>query len=222
MRVVLWTDAANVALRQTSVWRLRGLRARSYLIRQRVTFERQATNPNDTFAVQCPRILVVSGASGVGKTTLVRIVEARGIPGVWFHYFDAIGVPTPDQMSTEFGDPANWQLAMTNRWIERLATANGLSVLDGQIRPSTVRAACRQFHVDGHILLIDCSHAVREARLRDSRRQPELNTRDMACWASYLRGQADALDLPVLDTTDLSIEAGADWLQAHISALAAL
>ena len=172
---------------------------------------------------QCPRVLVVTGASGAGKTTLVRAVEARGVAGASFHYFDSIGVPSVERMSAEFGSPVDWQLAMTDRWIERLAAGTGgLAVLDGQVRPSVVREAFARHHVDGHVVLIDCTHAVREARLRDSRRQPELNTEDMARWAAYLRGQADALGLPVLDTTTLNVAAAADWLHAQVSGLAAV
>jgi uridine kinase len=173
--------------------------------------------------MQCVRILVVTGASGTGKTTLVRRVESRGIAGVSFHFFDSIGVPSTEQMVSDYGSPSNWQVAMTHQWIERLARGeSGLCVLDGQVRPSTVREAFARYQVDGHVLLLDCTHAVREARLRDDRQQPELISQDMACWASYLRGQADALDLPVLDTSAMTVEIGAEALHAHISALASV
>jgi shikimate kinase len=166
---------------------------------------------------------VVTGASGAGKTTLVRRVASRGIAGATFHYFDSIGVPSAEQMVASHGSPANWQVAMTHQWIERLARGeSGVCVLEGQVRPSTVREAFARFQVDGHVLLLDCAHAVREARLRDERQQPELNTRDMACWASYLRGQADALDLPVLDTSAMTLEIATEALHARISALASV
>ena len=89
-------------------------------------------------------LLVITGASGVGKTTLVLGLEARELPGIRCHYFDSIGVPSADEMIRHYGGAEEWQRGMTTRWIQRLAaeTAPGtLSVLDGQVRPSVVRAA---------------------------------------------------------------------------------
>jgi len=160
------------------------------------------------------RIVVVTGASGAGKTTLVRALEARNLPGIQCHYFDSAGVPPPEVMTAEFGSPENWQAATTHRWIAELAKQggpDGVAVLEGQVRPSVVRAAFARYGVArGGVVLIDCSQEIRDARLRDERRQPGLASPQMAAWAAYLRGQADALDLPVLDTTHLSV---ADALQ---------
>ena len=171
------------------------------------------------------RIVVVTGASGTGKTTLVRALEARNLPGVRCHYFDSVGVPTPEAMTADFGSPEEWQAVTTRRWIATLAE-NGdphqAAVLDGQVRPSVVRSAFAGFGVTrGEILLIDCSRAVREARLRDDRRQPELASPQMAAWAAYLRGQADALGLPILDTTHLTVAEAGQELAARIQAWAA-
>lgn len=172
---------------------------------------------------QCVRILIVTGASGAGKTTLVRRVADRGVPNVSFNFFDSIGVPALEEMVRRFGSTEAWQRAMTEQWIVRLLkNEHGLCVLEGQMRPSVVREFFKRHHVDGHMLLLDCSHDVREARLRDHRAQPELVTTDMACWAAYLRGQADALDLPIINTSALTIEAATDALHAHIAGLAAV
>jgi energy-coupling factor transporter ATP-binding protein EcfA2 len=162
------------------------------------------------------QIVVVTGASGVGKTTLVRALEGRRLEGVRCYYFDSIGVPSTQAMTAEFGSPGGWQEAMTRQWIARLAANEDqarVAVLDGQVRPTVVRAAFTHFGLTGgRIVLVDCSHDVRETRLRRDRQQPELASRDMAAWAAYLRGQADALDLPIVDTTDSTVEAAADQL----------
>jgi hypothetical protein len=43
----------------------------------------------------------------------------------------------------------------------------------------------------------------------------------MDCWAAYLRGQADALNLPVIDTTSLGIDAAVDALVIHVETIRA-
>lgn len=167
-----------------------------------------------------PGVLVVTGASGSGKTATVRALEARALSGVRCYYFDAVGVPSVEVMYRDFGSPEGWQALTTKEWIGRLAAdpdGAEVYVLDGQTRPSFVRSA-----VEGtrtalvRIVLLDCASAVRHARLAGPRGQPELANERMDCWAAYLRGQADALDLPVIDTTDLEIDAAVDTLVVHV------
>ena len=168
-----------------------------------------------------PIILVVTGASGAGKTTLVRGLEARGLPGVSCHYFDSIGVPSPEVMQRDFGGGAAWQEATTRTWIERLALrTDRVAVLDGQTRPSVVRAAFRRADIrQGAIALIDCDREERNRRLHAERGQPELASAQMDTWAAYLRGQADALELPIIDTTHLAPEAAVSRLVDLVNAL---
>jgi hypothetical protein len=168
-----------------------------------------------------PIILVVTGASGAGKTTLVRGLEARSLPGVTCHYFDSIGVPSPETMERDFGGGTGWQEATTRSWIERLALRpDRVAVLDGQTRPSAVRAAFRLAGVRrGAIVLIDCAAEERNRRLQVDREQPELASAQMDSWAAYLKGQADALDLPIIDTTGLAPEAALDQLVALVNSL---
>jgi GTPase SAR1 family protein len=151
--------------------------------------------------------LIVAGASGVGKTTLVEALAARQLPGVQCHYFDSIGVPTPAEMEQRHGGGEAWQANATRQWIGILAAATPpgtVAVLDGQVRPSVVRRALAEYPaLVAEIILIDCSHAERDRRLRTIRGQPDLATARMAEWAAYLRGQADALDLAVIDTTSI-------------------
>lgn len=170
-----------------------------------------------------PGILVVTGASGAGKTASVRALEARKLPGVRCFYFDSIGVPGAEAMAREFGSADAWQAAATSTWIERLNGEPGeVMVLDGQTRPSFVRAALRR--VGAHcaqIVLLDCTPVERQRRLAGPRTQPELATAAMDSWAAYLRGQADALGLPVLDTTDCDVSSIVDALAREVEALRA-
>jgi len=65
-------------------------------------------------------ILVVTGASGVGKTSSVLELQARALPYAACFYFDSIGVPTPEVLERDFGGAEQWQAYGTDRWIERL------------------------------------------------------------------------------------------------------
>ena len=169
-----------------------------------------------------PVILVVTGASGAGKTTLVRALEAAAVPKVGCFFFDTIGVPSWDEMVSRWGGPREWQAAATEQWLRQLAGGEDgarVAVLDGQTAPSVVLAAAQRAHVaPPWIVLVDCMPAERNARLR-ARGQPELVSADMDCWAAYLRGQADALGLPIIDTTARSAVASAQELMTHVTAV---
>lgn len=170
-------------------------------------------------------ILVVTGASGSGKTAAVRALNARALPGVRCYYFDTIGVPSREEMERDFGGGENWQAVTTERWLARLVAdpeSADVYVLDGQTRPSFVNRSARRVGVDiVQIVLLDCAYSVRHTRLTELRGQPELANSDMDRWAVYLRGQADALELPVIDTTSLEIDAVADALVVHVERLRA-
>ena len=168
-------------------------------------------------------ILVVTGASGAGKTAAVRALEARAVPGVRCFYFDSIGVPTPDVMQRDYGGGEQWQASATAEWLARLSDLPEdvcVAVLDGQTRPSFVfrdarRAASRTLNV----VLLDCTSDVRAGRLHGPRQQPELANSQMDQWAAYLRGQADALNLAVIDTSSLTVSESADQLEAIVRRL---
>ena len=168
-------------------------------------------------------ILVVTGASGAGKTATVNALEARGIPAVHCSYFDSVGVPTLEVMDRDYGGGEQWQAAATAEWLVRLRDLQEgirVAVLDGQTRPSFVfAAAARAAPATVHVVLLDCSPGVRTERLRGPRQQPELANVRMDHWAAYLRGQADALKLPVIDTSLLTLTEATEQLEAIVRRL---
>ena len=171
-------------------------------------------------------IVVVTGASGAGKTAAVSSLDARKVPGVKCFFFDSIGVPTSEVMHRDYGGPEQWQAWATNQWLAQLAAldeAVRVAVLDAQTRPSTVFAAPdRDISWYPSVVLFDCSPEVRAARLRGPRGQPELVTARMESWAAYLREQANVLGLPVIDTTDLTVDEVTALLEALVRRLAAI
>ncbi|MEO7456226.1 MAG: hypothetical protein ABIY52_08185 [Gemmatimonadaceae bacterium] len=167
-------------------------------------------------------ILVVTGASGAGKTATVRALAQQGLADVACFEFDAIGVPTTDAMEREYGSGEAWQSAMTHAWLERLwhaSDAPRVSVLDAQTRPSVVIASAAALGARVRLVLFECSPPVRAARLRGARQQPELDTDRMTAWAAYLRAEAVRLELPIVDTSALTIPDAVEQLKAEVAAL---
>jgi len=170
-------------------------------------------------------ILVVTGASGAGKTAAVRALADRNLPGLRCFHFDSIGVPSEDVMEREYGGGDGWQAWATKQWLARIGALAALpdgvriAVLDGQTRPSLVVGLTGSVpRCDVSVILLDCSAEVRDARLRGPRQQPELATGRMDDWATHLRGEAAAFGLPVIDTTRLTPEQVADRLARVIRA----
>ena len=167
-----------------------------------------------------PAILVVTGASGAGKSTLVRGLAALELPGVGCYEFDTIGIPSEAEIAARFGNGERFQAWALDAWVDRLARNDdrvAVAVLDAQVRPRAARdALVRHGVARGAVVLVDCAYEERNARLRGPREQPELATAQMDGWAAYLRGQADALDIPVLDTSTATPAAGVAALREHV------
>jgi len=168
-------------------------------------------------------VLFLVGASGVGKTTVAELLAGRSPWAGHTYHFDSIGVPSSDEMERRFGAGESWQKWATRRWVESLASRDGtIQLLEGQTRPSFILPATSRYPaLDARIILLDCSSDVRQQRLTDLRGRPELANSQMDHWATYLRGQADALALPVIDTSEAAPEAiasaveetlGPEWL----------
>lgn len=165
----------------------------------------------------------LTGSCGAGKTTLLKGVVESVYPELAAHYFDDQGIPSLEEMNAQYGGPEQWQTYATQAWIKKaveLDKAN-LVVMDGQARPSLIiEAADKAGFTALHITLIDCSHAERRRRLLEERKQPELDQLDVYAWAAYLRGQADALKLEVINTTSQSKQVSIEALAHSIDRFA--
>lgn len=178
---------------------------------------RRSLHPEKSLA---NRILFVVGASGCGKTAAVNYLGTlRDFNGVCY-FFDDIGVPSPEEMRALDERGVSWQREATHAWIEKLAaSAERFAILEGQTTPACIAAEARRIGLARWTtILLDCDTEIRRARLA-LRGQPELATHQMNTWAAYLRGQADALGLAVIDTSDLTVAAVAGQIRLHADRL---
>ncbi|GLR48071.1 hypothetical protein [Sphingomonas astaxanthinifaciens] len=160
--------------------------------------------------------LILTGASGSGKTS---IAEALGRDGLAVFHFDSVGVPSPEAMVGGWGSGEAWQQAMTDQWIERLASHDPQVpiLLEGQMRIAFIRKALlRQPHFDARILLIDCDDSTRDHRLIHERGQPGLAHAEMRNWAAFLRREAVAEGVDILDTSGRSVAESASRVRARL------
>lgn len=167
-------------------------------------------------------MLIVFGPSGAGKTTAVRRLASRQLPGVRCFYFDSIGVPSEAVMVRDYGSPEAWQDEATRRWLARLAgeLASGeVGVLEGQTRPAFINTAAAAYpDLVMAVVMFDSAPEVRAARLAE-RGQPQLHTPRMDDWAAYLRREADALGWAVIDTSHMSVKDMAERLESGVAVL---
>jgi hypothetical protein len=162
------------------------------------------------------RVVFLIGASGVGKTAVASLLEAKE---PWVHnvfYSDSIGVPSPEEMERWPGGGEGWQQWATEQWVARLAERDEpLQLLEMQTRPSFILPAVEASQgLDPLVILLECSPSVRAFRLTELRQQPELANARMENWAVYLRSQADALRLPSIQTDDLTLDEVAAAVEA--------
>jgi dephospho-CoA kinase len=153
------------------------------------------------------RLLILTGASGAGKTTIVS--RLRRLSDACFLHFDAIGVPSAEDMTREHGSPQAWQRAKAREWLLRIRDEHlphSPVVFEGQVRIRYLQEAIAEFGIQGvRIVLVDCDDHARKSRLINERNQPELANQQMMDWAQFLRREAHAWNVSILDTTALTV-----------------
>ncbi len=155
------------------------------------------------------KIYFITGASGSGKTTTLKLLEEENKKNFAFCYFDSVGVPSGEEMEKQYGSGENWQKSMILFWVKEMKEKyldQTPTILDGQMRISFIDEACKQNGVNEYvIILFDCSDMERTKRLI-KRGHPELANPDMFNWAKYLRNEATNRGAIIIDTSNFSIE----------------
>src|SRR5262245_45657013 len=166
------------------------------------------------------RLIVLTGASGSGKTAIARAIEARYADRVDALHFDSIGIPSLDRMTAEFGSPEEWQRAKTIEWMANIATMPRLRpnvLFEGQTRIAFLNEAIAATNLRDHrIMLIDCDDATRQRRLTDNRLQAELANTTMMSWAAFLRNEARRHRCEIVDTSSAGFDVCAARIVRHL------
>jgi hypothetical protein len=156
------------------------------------------------------RLVVLTGASGSGKTTIAEAVASRRAEHVDVYYFDRVGVPPLEQMVGEYGSGEAWQRAMTFDWMSKLAALSRTRrkiLFEGQMRLSFVSEGAAAAGISEYVLvLVDCDDATRTERLVLERGRSLLASPSMMNWAKLLRNEAERGGYPILNTSHLSLD----------------
>ena len=161
-------------------------------------------------------LVIMTGASGSGKTAIARVIE-QDHPSITVFRFDTIGVPAAEVMAT-FGTGHQtggaWQRAMTLKWFERITralTAGRTVLFEGQMRISFIQEALTIFAIkNARVLCVECDDVTRTHRLTHDRLQPDLANESMMGWSRYLHEETIKAGFEILDTTNLSLADSVD------------
>jgi dephospho-CoA kinase len=166
------------------------------------------------------RLVILTGASGSGKTAIARAIASDRLPPAEVLRFDSIGVPPVEEMIAGWGSSEEWQRAKTIEWIARISEMRDLDrpvLFEGQMRLAFLREALVSAGIPGaRIVLVDCDDATRRHRLTSERRQPELANPAMTSWAAHLRREAQDIGCEILDTTGVSLRTCVDQIRRYL------
>jgi RNase adaptor protein for sRNA GlmZ degradation len=166
------------------------------------------------------QLIILTGASGAGKTTLANAIAAKCGAAVKVLFFDSIGIPPVEEMIASFGSGEAWQRARTIDWMQKIASSTDCGcpvVFEGQMRISFIEEAIASSRLAStQIILVDCDDDTRRRRLSNERAQNRLVDPTMMTWAHYLRTEAESGGYEILDTSQLDVDACVKRVCRHI------
>lgn len=157
-------------------------------------------------------IIAISGASGVGKTTILSEVSQKITKdqAVKVFHFDDMGLPNWDEVE----DTKKWQEEATVAWIDKLVTVAREEKAHVLFEGSTdikfyIQGFAKNAYEDYKLILFDCQEESMRTRLI-GRGQPELYHADMIGWLNYLRREAIQRKVEIIETDSATASEIAD------------
>ena len=163
-------------------------------------------------------LVILTGASGSGKTTIAREFSRRYPNIAETCCFDSIGVPTREAMIREYGSGEEWQRAKTFDWLSKISARLPVSpiLFEGQMRLAFICDGAEVAQISNYtLLLVDCDDRTRRQRLAVERRQTDLASEEMMNWARYLREEAKATGTKILETSRITVSEAVDIVREH-------
>lgn len=167
--------------------------------------------------------VIMTGSSGVGKTTIARTVR-QAHPEIAVFMDEELSRPLEDFYATIGptegpGGPMQRSFALYS--LPRLAEARAKQsrpiLLDCQCRIAFLQEAIASAHItDVQILLAECDDSTREARLH-GRGSSDLVHEHMRNWSRYLHAEAVAAGLPILDTGATTLDGNVARVLSHLT-----
>ena len=149
--------------------------------------------------------IIMTGASGVGKTTIARTIR-QSHPGISVFLDEELERPSEafmESIGPTEGPGGPFQRGFALYSLPQLAELreNGKPLLlDCQCRIAFLEEAIAAARItDTRIVLVECDDPTRDARLH-GRGSPELAHAQMRNWSRYLHREAVEAGLAILDT----------------------
>lgn len=149
--------------------------------------------------------VIMTGASGVGKTTIARTIRLR-YPGITVSLDEELKRPPNafmESIGPTEGPGGPFQRGFALYSVPALSQERehkGPALLDCQCRIAFLKEALTRHHITNtHLVLVECDDATRETRLK-VRGSPELANEQMKNWSRYLHAEAVEAGLDILNT----------------------